>query len=121
MSAMRHSLALAALVLALAAPARADAPAGDAAAGKRVYLADGCFECHGRVGQGGAYLGPAPSLAATELPYDAFLQQLREPANNMPAYAEAVLPEAQAADIYAYLRSLPGRPAPNALPAALTH
>jgi hypothetical protein len=32
-----------------------------------------------------------------------------------------VLPDAQAADIYAYLKSLPGRPAPDALPAALTH
>jgi mono/diheme cytochrome c family protein len=120
---MRRSLHLAALAMAIAiaAPAFADALAGDAANGKRVFLADGCFECHGRVGQGGAYLGPAPVLAKTELPYEAFLQQLRDPANNMPAYAEAVLPQAQAADIYAYLQSLPGRPAPDALPAILTH
>ena len=118
---MGRAFSLAALMLALAAPAFADAPAGDASNGKRVYLADGCFECHGRVGQGGAYLGPAPSLARTALPYEAFLQQLREPTNNMPAYAEAVLPEAQAADIYAYLQSLPGRPAPDALPAILQH
>jgi mono/diheme cytochrome c family protein len=120
-SPMRHGLILAALALALAGPALADPPAGNAAKGKRVYLADGCYECHGRVGQGGAFLGPTPSLAATELPYEAFLQQLREPVNNMPAYAASVLPEAQAADIYAYLKSLPGRPAPDALPAALTH
>jgi len=29
-----------------------DAPAGDAANGQRIYLADGCFTCHGRSGQG---------------------------------------------------------------------
>ena len=41
-----------------------DAPPGDAANGKRMYLADGCFTCHGRVGQGGAYNGPAPDPGA---------------------------------------------------------
>jgi mono/diheme cytochrome c family protein len=49
-----------------------DAPAGDAANGKRVYLATGCFECHGRSGKGGAFNGPAPILAKTALPFDAF-------------------------------------------------
>ena len=44
-----------------------DAPQGDAANGKRIYLADGCFTCHGRAGQGGAYNGPAPILANTAL------------------------------------------------------
>jgi len=120
---MRPTVTLAALALlgGIVLAARADAPPGDAVAGKRVYLADGCFECHGRVGQGGAFLGPAPVLARTELPYEAFLQQLRDPSNNMPAYAEVVLPEAEAADIYAYLQSLPPRPAASELPAILTH
>lgn len=120
---MRRMPGLAALALAagLAAPALGDTPSGDAANGKRVYLGDGCYECHGRVGQGGAFLGPAPALAKTELPYEAFLQQLRDPSNNMPAYVEAVLPDKQAADIYAYLQSLPPRPAANALPAILLH
>jgi len=121
---MRPALTLAVLALlpgVLFAARAADAPAGDAAAGKRVYLADGCFECHGRVGQGGAFLGPAPVLARTELPYEAFLQQLRDPSKNMPAYAEVVLPEPQVADIYAYLQSLPPRPSAPELPAILTH
>jgi mono/diheme cytochrome c family protein len=118
---MRHALGLAALALAagIVAPALADAPAGDAGNGKRIFLADGCFECHGRVGQGGAYLGPAPVLARTELPYEAFLQQLRDPSNNMPAYAEPVLADKQAADVFAYLQSLP--PRPETLPAILGH
>ena len=120
---MRPALPLAVLALlgGIVLPALADTPAGDAAAGKRVYLADGCYECHGRVGQGGAFLGPAPVLARTELPYEAFLQQLRDPSNNMPAYAEVVLPEPQAADIFAYLQSLPPRPSAGELPAILSH
>ena len=56
-----------------------DAPRGDAANGQRVYLADGCFTCHGRVGQGGNYYGTTPTLAKTELPFEGFKQQLREP------------------------------------------
>lgn len=40
-----------------------DAPTGDAVEGKRIYLAVGCFACHGRSGQGGALNGPAPLLA----------------------------------------------------------
>jgi mono/diheme cytochrome c family protein len=112
-----------AATLGLALPARSQdqASPGDAGAGKRVYLADGCFECHGRVGQGGAFLGPAPVLARTELPFDGFKQQLREPSNNMPPYAAAVMTDAEIADIYAYLQSLPGRREAKDLPAILTH
>jgi mono/diheme cytochrome c family protein len=114
---------LAAALIGLVAPARSQdqAPPGDAGNGKRLYLADGCFACHGRVGQGGQYYGPTPVLAHSELPFDAFEQQLREPANNMPAYAEAVLSEQEVADIYAYLQTLPGRGDAKDLPAILTH
>ena len=91
------------------AAARAqDAPAGDAVNGKRVYLATGCFECHGRSGQGGAYNGPAPILAKTPLPFEAFKGQMRSPSNDMPAYSEKVMPDQQLADIYAFLQALPG-------------
>ena len=52
---------------------------GDAANGKRVYLAVGCYICHGRAGQGGAMNCPAPPLAKTEMPFDGFKGQLRQP------------------------------------------
>jgi mono/diheme cytochrome c family protein len=84
-----------------------DAPPGDTGNGKRLYLADGCFTCHGRSGQGGAFNGPAPSLAKTEMPFDAFKAQLREPANDMPAYSTAVLSDQEIADMYAFVQSLP--------------
>jgi len=85
-----------------------DAPPGDAGKGKRLYLVDGCFTCHGRSGQGGAFNGPAPSLAKTEMPFDCFKAQLREPANDMPAYSTAVLSDQEIADMYAFVQSLPG-------------
>ena len=86
-----------------------DAPKGDAANGQKIYLAVGCFECHGRVGQGGAYNQFAPTLAKTALPFVGFKQQLRDPVSDMPAYSEVVMPDQQVADIYAFLQSLPGR------------
>ncbi len=85
-----------------------DAPPGDVDNGKRLYLADGCFTCHGRSGQGGAFNGPAPSLAKTEMPFDGFKAQLREPSNDMPAYSTAVLSDEEIADMYAFVQSLPG-------------
>ncbi len=111
-------LAAAATALAFGAPLACaqDAPPGDVANGKRVYLADGCFLCHGRSGQGGAYNGPAPSLAQTQMPFDGFKGQLREPADDMPAYSEAVMSDQQIADIYAFVQSLPGRSDPKNFP-----
>jgi mono/diheme cytochrome c family protein len=96
-------------VLAIPAHSRAqDAPAGNADNGKKIFLADGCYECHGRDGQGGAFNGPAPILAQTALPFDAFKQQLRDPSNEMPPYVDAVLDDQGAADIFAFLHTLKG-------------
>jgi mono/diheme cytochrome c family protein len=93
-----------------------DAPQGDAAKGKRVYLAIGCFTCHGRSGQGGAYNGPAPALARTGLPFDGFKGQIRDPSNDMPAFSDAVLSDKDIADIYAFVESLPGPRSPKDIP-----
>lgn len=86
-----------------------DTPKGDAANGRKVYLADGCYQCHGRVGQGGLMTGSAPVLAQTRMPFAAFRRQLRNPINDMPPYPENLLSEKEAADIFAYLQSLQGR------------
>ena len=102
------AFAVAALCAAATIAPAQDAPQGDAANGKRTYLTDGCFTCHGRSGQGGAYTGPAPILAHTALPFDGFKGQIRNPADDMPAYSEAVLSDKDIADIYAFVESLPG-------------
>ena len=91
-----------------AVAARADdALPADAANGKALFMTDGCYQCHGTVGQGGRYNGPAPRVARTELPFEGFVGVLRTPPNDMPPFAAGVLSDRQAADIYAYLRALP--------------
>src|SRR5271166_411855 len=106
-------------VIVLCAPAFAtaqaqDAPQGDAANGKHIYLRDGCFTCHGRSGQGGAYTtGPAPILAHTALPFEGFKAEIRSPVNDMPAYPDAVLSDKDIADIYAFVESLLGPRSPK--------
>jgi mono/diheme cytochrome c family protein len=80
---------------------------GDPVKGKQVYLAVGCFECHGRAGQGGAYTYQTPPLAQIELPVDSFIAVLRAAPNDMPTYSVNVLTDQDAADIHAC--SLPGR------------
>jgi mono/diheme cytochrome c family protein len=102
------ALALTAFGFGVAALAQ-DAPAGDAIHGRSVYLADGCFECHGRSGQGGAFNYPTPAIAKVEMPAESFVAFLRAAPRDMPAYSANVLSDKDAADIYAFLQSLPGR------------
>ncbi len=80
------------------------APVGDALRGKKIYVSDGCYQCHGYQGQGsnaGSRLAPNP------MPFAAFAHQLRNPRVRMPAYAPSVMPEQDLADIYAFLMTIP--------------
>jgi mono/diheme cytochrome c family protein len=79
------------------------APRGDAVHGKKVYVADGCWQCHGYQGQGGA----GPKLAPNMLPYQAVFRQLRKPRGTMPVYTHVTTPDQDVADIYAYLQTIP--------------
>lgn len=82
----------------------ADKPA-NVARGKQLYLATGCYQCHGTRGQGGG--GAGPRLAPGPIPYAGWLQQLRRPRARMPVYTAVVMPDADVADMYAYLQSVP--------------
>ena len=90
----------------------AQEPAGDAANGAKVYVAVGCFTCHGRSGQGGNFNYATPVLAKIQWPVEALRAFLRVGVNDMPAYAKEVLSDQQIADVHAFLRSLPGPRAP---------
>lgn len=90
------------------------APSGDPKAGQQTFLADGCWECHGTVAQGGVISGPR--LAHTALPFAAVLQQLRVPQNAMPPYEASVVSDADVANIYAWLKSLPAPPSASGIP-----
>ena len=114
------SLALAALVIAssivLAAqnPAPASAPRGNAENGRMLFAKFGCYECHGREAQGSTATGPR--LGPNPIAYNRFIAYIRKPAGEMPPYTAKVVTEQQAADIYAFLQSLPRPPAAETIP-----
>lgn len=72
--------------------------------GKTLYIANGCYQCHGYEGQGGA---AGPRIGPSPYPLLAFAQLVRRPANVMPAYAPDVLDDATLEAIYEYVRGLP--------------
>jgi mono/diheme cytochrome c family protein len=86
------------------------ASGGNAGKGQRLFVNTGCYACHGYAGQGA--LATGPRIARTELPLEAFTMVLRNPASDMPPYEAAILSDADAADILAYLQSLPAPPDP---------
>jgi mono/diheme cytochrome c family protein len=91
---------IAGLASALAADKR-----GNTARGKQLYMATGCYQCHGTSGEGGGNAGPR--LAPGPIPLEGLTLQLRRPRVRMPIYTAVVMPDADVADIYAYLQSVP--------------
>ncbi len=109
-----------AVVLFAFPPARAQqnsdaTPSGNAENGKKLFMADGCYECHGRMGQGAAQTGAA-RIGPPILPFEAFQGYVRSPANNMPPYSAKAVPDKDLADIYAYLKSIPMPPKGKDIP-----
>jgi ubiquinol-cytochrome c reductase cytochrome c subunit len=89
--------------------------AADAARGKKLFTEKyGCFQCHGMVGQGSPITGP--KLAPDPLPYEALSSFVRNTNRQMPPYREAVLPNEDLQDIYAYLQSVPAVPDYKTIP-----
>jgi mono/diheme cytochrome c family protein len=77
--------------------------------GKHLFEVKNCYQCHGWRGQGGL---AGPRLAQTKLTLQGFRSILRNPPpSQMPPYRAAVLTDAETADIFAYIQSLPP-PAP---------
>jgi mono/diheme cytochrome c family protein len=81
----------------------AAAPAGNAQNGKMLYSDKTCERCHGMAGEGdtGPQIAPPPA-------YSHYIDQLRNPIDKMPAFSKDDLSDAQAADIYAFLKSIGG-------------
>ncbi len=91
------------------------APAGNAQNGKKLFISDGCYECHGRMGQGAAQTGAA-RIGPPMLSFDGFQSYVRAPKNQMPPYTSKAIPDADLADIYAYLKSIPMPPKGKDIP-----
>ncbi len=82
------------------------APAGNAETGKKIFTKDGCYECHGREGQGAAE-GAGPRIGPLQLSFEAFTKYVHQPTGQMPPYTSKVISDQDLADIYAYLQSRP--------------
>lgn len=87
------------------------APAGNIEKGKNHFKTHGCVSCHGYSGQGGA----GARLAQNPLTFQAFANYVRRPKGSMPPFGNQVT-EAELADIYAFLKSVPPSPDPKSIP-----
>jgi mono/diheme cytochrome c family protein len=90
-------------------------PTGNAQNGKKLFISDGCYECHGRQGQGAAQTGAA-RIGPPLLSFEGFQSYVRSPKANMPPYTSKALPDPDLADIYAYLKSIPMPPKGKDIP-----
>ena len=90
--------------------------AASAENGKTAYVKNGCWQCHGFLGQGSVVTSNGTVLANSQLPFDVFKNFVRSSNRAMPPYREAILSDADLADIYAYLQSVPKPPDVNSIP-----
>jgi ubiquinol-cytochrome c reductase cytochrome c subunit len=84
--------------------------------GKIAYVKNGCWQCHGFLGQGSLVTSGGTVLARSALTFDIFKNFVRNTNRTMPPYREAILSDADLADIYAYMQSIPKPPDPNSIP-----
>jgi ubiquinol-cytochrome c reductase cytochrome c subunit len=87
--------------------------AGNAENGKRVFMKQNCYYCHGTIGQGGR---DGARIAQTALNLQGVMRYVRKPTGGMPAFTEKILSDQELTDIYAYLKSLPAAKAAKDIP-----
>ena len=111
------------VLLMVCVPVGAQAPAKNAAPeagsgtvenGKKLYTSSGCYECHGREGQGSRFSGPR--LGPPPISLGGFTDYIRQPKGQMPPYTIKVLSDAELADMYAFLKSIPKPPSAKSIP-----
>src|SRR5437762_11087624 len=79
--------------------------------GRVLYAKYSCYACHGYDGHGGAG-ARLVSLTMTVARFTAYVHNPRQ----MPPYTEKVLSDAQLADLFAYIKSLPASPPADQIP-----
>jgi mono/diheme cytochrome c family protein len=104
-------LSTAALLLALglggmAGQAAAQGSAAEIERGRQLFMTNGCYTCHGTVGQGGER-SAGPRIAPQPHPLEAFKALVRNPAEAMPRFDPRFVSDEQLQAIHAYLSSIP--------------
>ncbi len=96
----------------LASIANAAEPQGDPGRGKQLYYAHGCYGCHGFNGETGVrrLVGTGSALVQDQGTFIAFLRLRAEiapmvPSASMLTFPRTTLSDAQARDIFAYVRT----------------
>jgi ubiquinol-cytochrome c reductase cytochrome c subunit len=86
--------------------AAAQGNAADAEQGRQLFMKNGCYTCHGTVGQGGER-SAGPRIAPAPFPAEAFKAFMRNPPEGMPRFDERFVSDADLEAIHRYLASLP--------------
>lgn len=101
------------LMVSLAVACAQTKDAGNAGNGKRIYLKNGCYACHGYDGHG----GNGPKLAPRPIAVTALIAYVRHPApGGMPTYSSKVMSDAELTDVWAFLKTIPDPPAAKDIP-----
>jgi mono/diheme cytochrome c family protein len=77
--------------------------------GQRLFVRDGCYECHGSLGQGSTSTG-GTRLGPPQIPLSAFVSYVREPTGQMPPYTAKVISNEDLGEIYNFLKTVPPPP-----------
>jgi len=113
MQSIKFASVLAAVALAATVTSTTAASAASADHGKTLFIQKGCWECHGTQGQGAV---TGPRLAPGPIPLEAVANFIRNSTGPMPPYRREILSDADLADIYAYLQSIPKPPDVKSVP-----
>jgi mono/diheme cytochrome c family protein len=91
------------------------AAAANPSNGQRLFVRDGCYECHGYLGQGSTSTG-GTRLGPPQIPLSAFVSYVREPTGQMPPYTTKAISNEDLAEIYNFLKSVPPPPLLKTIP-----
>ena len=103
------------IIVTAAILAQAPVSRTDTKNGRKLFVADGCYQCHGYEAQGATPTGPR--LGPRPLAFAQFSKLVRQPTGQMPPYTIKSVPDKDLADIYAFLQSLPAPPDASSIPA----
>ena len=102
---IRRRLAICPTAILMIAVAAGAQTTGDARHGKELFVKYSCYACHGFSGQN----GNGARLVPMKIPQAGFIAYVRNPPrpNQMPSFSAKVLADADLADIYTYIKTLP--------------
>ena len=88
----------------------------DVERGRELYMRNGCFSCHGTVGQGGERSG-APKLAPDTYLFEVFKLLVRTPREAMPRFDPRYVSDEDLLAMHRYLSAQPRATAAREIPA----